>query len=146
MAFWQHRWLLDKSDLESANWTLFWTELLQLGNKLKITWIWNWILESDILPKKLYTKINLGMNFEFNSVHFGIEINKCLRLTQKFFESKKWAGLWIYKINFTKNDYFWLKHYLIYRPERKIWEHFFYNFQKFLTFVDFYTKMYIIKF
>ena len=39
--------------------------------------------------QKNYIPINLGMNFEFNSVHFGIEINKCLRLTQKFFESKK---------------------------------------------------------
>jgi len=36
-----------------------------------------WVLGVD--PEPNPQKINLGLDSEFNSMHFGIEINKCLK-------------------------------------------------------------------
>ena len=46
------------------------------------SWIWT---QTQAQTRK---KINLGLDSEFNSKHFGIEINKCL----KFLRPKKFLG------------------------------------------------------
>ena len=46
---------------------------------------YDYFTEKKIFWVTIQTKINLGLDLEFDSIHFGIEIKKCLKfLTQKF--------------------------------------------------------------
>ena len=45
-----------------------------LGSRLGF-WFGSWVWTQSQTPQK----INLGLDSEFNSLHFGIEINKCLK-------------------------------------------------------------------